>query len=64
MYAELQTKMIAQREEAKVREEALVKGYNDLKESMDKQSERTNNMMQKMLEMMKKQAKPYNAHIY
>lgn len=63
MYAELQRNMIAQQEEAKVREEALVKGYNDLQESMDKQSERTNNMMQEMLDMMKKQAKPQNAHL-
>ena len=58
MYVELQRKMFSQQEEAKVREEALVKGYNDLKESMDKQSERTNNMMQEMLEMTKKQAQP------
>jgi len=50
--------MIIQQEEAKVREEALVKGYNDLKESMEKQSNKTNNMMQEMMEMMKKQAKP------
>jgi len=50
--------MIAQQEEEKVREKALVKGYNDLKESMDKQAERSNSMMQEMLEMMKKQAKP------
>ena len=54
---ELQRKMFAQEEATKVREEALVKGYNELKESMDKQSERTNNMIQEMLEMMKKQAK-------
>jgi len=58
MYAELQRKIIAHQEEAKVREEALVKGYNDLKESMDKQSEKSNNMMQEMLELMKKQANP------
>jgi len=37
---------------------ALVKGYNDLKDSMDKQSERSNSMMQEMLELMKKQTKP------
>jgi len=55
---ELQRKMIAQEEAAKAREEELVKGYNELKESMDKQSERTNSMMQQMLEMMKRQAKP------
>ena len=41
MYAELQTKMIAQREEAKVREEALVKGYNDLKEYVGNQNKQT-----------------------
>jgi len=56
--AELQRKMIAQQEEAKVREEALVKNYSDLKEAMEKQSEKTNNMMHEMMEMMKKQAKP------
>jgi len=58
MYVELQRKMIAQQEEAKIREEALVKNYSDLKEAMEKQSENTNNMMQEMMEMMKKQAKP------
>ena len=56
--AELQRKMIAQQEEAKVREEALVKNYSDHKEAMEKQFEKTNNMMQEMMEMMKKQAKP------
>jgi len=58
MYAELQRKMIAQQEEGKVREEALVKNYSDLKEAMEKQSEKTNRMMQEMMDMMKKQAKP------
>jgi hypothetical protein len=56
--AELQRKMIAHQEEAKVREEALMKSYSDLKEAMEKQSDKTNNMMQEMLELMKKQAKP------
>jgi len=56
--AELQRKMIAQQEEAKVRVEALVNNYSDLKEAMEKYSEKTNNMMQEMMEMMKKQAKP------
>lgn len=46
MYVELQRKMIAHEEEAKVREEAFVKGYNDLKESLYKQLERSNMMMQ------------------
>jgi hypothetical protein len=58
MCVELQRKMISQEEAAKVREEALVKGYNDLKDSLDKQSERSNSMMQEMLELMKKQTKP------
>jgi len=53
---ELQRKLIAQQEEAKAREEALVKGYNELKESMDKQAEKSNNMMQEILDLMKKQA--------
>ena len=56
--AELQKKLIAQQEEAKAREEALVKNDSDLKESMEKQADKTNNMMQKMMEMMKSQAKP------
>jgi len=51
--AELQRQLIAQQEEAKAREEALVK---ELKESMDKQAEKSNNMMQEVLELMKKQA--------
>jgi len=58
MYAELQRKMIAQQEESKAGEEALVKGCNDLKESLEKQSEKTNSMMQEMMELMNKQAKP------
>jgi len=56
--AELQKKLIAQREEAKAREETLVKNYSNLKESMEKQDGKTNSMMQEMMEMMKRQAKP------
>jgi len=55
---ELQKKLIAQQEEAKAREEALVKNYSNLKESMEKQADKTNNMMQEMMEMMKRQANP------
>ena len=47
--AELKRKLISQQEEAKVREEALVK---ELKESMDKKAVKSNNMMQEMLEFM------------
>jgi len=58
LVTELQRKMIAQQEEAKIREENLVKGYNELKEDMQKQSEKTNNLIQDLMEMVKKQAKP------
>ena len=55
---DLQKKLIAQQEEAKEREEALLKSYSGLKGTMEKQADRTNNMMQEMMEMMRKQAKP------
>jgi hypothetical protein len=45
MYANLQRKMITQQEESKVREEALIKGYNELKEAMEKQSDKMTSMM-------------------
>jgi len=54
MYAELQRKMIIQQEEANAREEAQARGYNELKEVMQKQSD----MMMQMMEMMKNQDKP------
>ena len=55
--ADLQ-KLIAQQEEAKEREEALLKRYSDLKETMEKQADKTNSMMQDMMDMMKRQANP------
>ena len=58
LVAELQRKMISQQEEAKIGEENMVKGYNVLKEDMQKQSEKTNNLIQDLMEMVKKQAKP------
>jgi len=58
LVAELQRKMIAQQEEAKIREENLIKSYNDLKEDMQKQSETTNSLIRDMMEMVQKQAKP------
>jgi len=39
-------------------EEALLKRYSDLKETMEKQDDKTNSMMQEMMDMMKKYAKP------
>ena len=56
--AELQRKLIAQREEAKIIEENLVKVYNDLKEDIHKQSEKTNSLIQDLMDMVKNQAKP------
>ena len=58
LVAELQRKMIAQQEEARIREENLVKGYNELKGDMQKQLEKTNNMIQDVMTMVQKQAKP------
>jgi len=55
---ELQKKQIAQQEEAKEREEALLKRFSDLKETMEKKADKTNSMMQEMMDMMKRQAKP------
>lgn len=47
--------MALQKEEFLAREEAQAKGYNELKEAMQKQSETMTNMMTGML---KKQVKP------
>jgi len=55
---DLQKKLIAQQEEAKEREEALLKRYSDLKSTMEKQADKTNSVMQEMMDMMKKQAQP------
>ena len=58
MYANLQRRMTNQQEDSKVRKEALVKGYKDLKEAMEKQSDKMTNMMREMMELMKKQVNP------
>ena len=59
---DLQKKLIAQQEEAKEREEALLKRYSDLKDTMEKQADKTNNMMQELMDTMKKQAQPQIEH--
>jgi len=56
--AELQRKLIAQQEEEKIREENLINVYNDLKEDMQTQSEKTNSLIQDLMDMVKNQAKP------
>jgi len=58
MHANLQRKMAIQQKESKIREEALVKGYNGLKEAMEKQSDKMTKKMEEMMELIKKQAKP------
>jgi len=58
MYANLQRRLTTQQEESRVREEAYAKCYNELKDEMNKQSEKMTNIMQDMMEMMKKQVKP------
>jgi len=55
---DLQKKLIAQQEEANERGEGLLKRYSDLKDTMEKQADKTNSMMQEMMDMMKKQAQP------
>jgi len=58
LVVKLQRKMIAQQEEAKIREENCIKSYNDLKEDMQKQSETTNSLIRDLMEMVQKQGKP------
>jgi len=50
--------MLDQQEQARIREENLIKSNNEFKEEMKKQSEKTNNLIQDLMEMVKKQAKP------
>jgi len=58
MIDELQRKLIAQKEEAKVRDENLIKSNNEFKEEMKKQSETTNSLIRDLMDMVQKQAKP------
>jgi len=58
LVSELQRKMLDQQEQARIREENLIKSNNEFKEEMKKQSEKTNSLIQNLMEMVKKQAKP------
>jgi len=53
MLLEYKTKTDAQLEEAKIREEKLLKSNEDFKKEMMLQSEKTHNMMEQLMEMMK-----------
>jgi len=48
----------AKLEEARVREEKLIKSNDDFKKEMKQQAEETNKMMKQMMEMFQKQAQP------
>ena len=48
----------AKLEEARVREEKLIKSNEDFKKEMKQQAEETNKMMKQMMEMFQKQAQP------
>jgi len=58
LVAELQRKMLDQQEQARIREENLIKSNNEFKQEMKKQSEKINSLIQDLMDMMKKQAKP------
>jgi len=53
MLLEYKTKTDAQLEEARIREERLLKSNEDFKMEMKLQSEKTHNMMEQLMEMMK-----------
>ena len=58
MFAEYKRKTDAQLEEARIREENLIRSNNEFKEDMKKQSETTNRLIRDLMDMVKKQAKP------
>jgi len=58
LVVELQRKVLDQQEQAGIREENLIKSNNEFKEEMKKQLMKTNNLIQDLMEMVKKQDKP------
>jgi len=59
MLLEYKTATEAQLEEAKIREERLIKSNEEFKQEMKQQAEETQKMMKQLMEMMKqKQAHP------
>jgi len=54
---EFQRKLIAQQEEAKFREENLIKSSKEFKEEMKKQSETTNSLIRDLMDMVQEQVK-------
>jgi len=55
---EYKTSTEAKLEEARVREENLIRSNDEFKKEMKEQAEETNRMMKQMIEMFQKQAQP------
>jgi len=55
---EYKTSIEAKLEEARIREENLIRSNEAFKEEMKQQAETTNKMLKEMMEMFQKQAKP------
>jgi len=55
---EYKTSTEAMLEEAKVREENLIKSNEDFKREMKQQAKETNRLIKQMMEMFQKQAQP------
>jgi len=55
---EYKSSIEAKLEEARIREEKLIKSNEDFKKEMKQQAEETNKIMKQMMEMFQKQAQP------
>jgi len=55
---EYKTAIEAKLEEARIREENLIRSNEEFKQEMKEQAKETNRIMQQMMEMFKKQAQP------
>lgn len=58
LFLEYQTSTEAKLEEAKIREEKLIKSNEKFKVALMQKQEETNQMVKKMMDMMSKQANP------
>ena len=58
LLVEYKRKIDAQLEEARIREENLIRSNHEFKEEMKKQLETTNSLIRDLMDMVQKQAKP------
>ena len=58
MMLEYKTATEAKLEEARIREEKLIRSNEEFKQEMKEQAKETNRIMQQMIEMFQKQAQP------